>query len=818
MRNPLNKRIVRELKSDFGKYAVIFLFMVLLISLVSGFLVADNSMQKAYYEGFEKYNLEYGHMTFDKLPEESLLQNIEKQGDITLYEMFYVNESYEEKNATIRVYKNRKEVNLPCLMEGAYPVSDTDIVIDRNFAKNNKLQVGDTLHLAGKELQICGLVALPDYSCLFENNSDMMFDSVYFSFALMTDAGYEALQSTHEEYNYAFLYNHVPADDKEEKKQSDDLLEAIKEIVKTYDEDLIQIQVDALTKRAEELQEKLMEAAALAMQGDLKAAGEVEDLKKELESLQDAEIDESNILKVTDYNPRYSNKAINFTGEDMGSDKAMITMFGYMVIVILCFVFAVTISNTIIKEAGVIGTLRASGFSKAEIVTHYMVLPVIVTIVAAIVGNVLGYTLMKNVVANLYYNSYSLCTYETLWNADAFVQTTLIPVCMMFVINLMVLVVKIQLSPLKFLRRELTRKKKKKAFHLSSKHIRFYNRFRLRILFQNIPAYITLFLGVFLAGAIAVFGSMFGPLLDDYADMVVESEICKYQYILKSAEETNLTGAEKYCVTALDMTKEGYMTDEITVYGIEDESIYVTADIPKGKVLISNGMAAKFQLKPGDKVTLEDPYTGTTYTFEVADEYRYDATLTVFVNREEFNHIFDKDEDYFTGYFTNEKITDIDDERVATIVAEEDLLKVTNQLKISMGEMMNLMNYFAVIMFLLMMYLMTKQIIEKNTVSISMTKILGFTAGEIGGLYLVITSVVIVASLLISIPLVNWALKWAFSDYLYTIMTGYVPFMIRSSVYVKMCAMGIGSYILVCIIIMRKINRIPKSDALKIVE
>ena len=44
MRNPLNKRLPRELKHDFGKYLVIFLFMVMMISLVSGFLVADNSV------------------------------------------------------------------------------------------------------------------------------------------------------------------------------------------------------------------------------------------------------------------------------------------------------------------------------------------------------------------------------------------------------------------------------------------------------------------------------------------------------------------------------------------------------------------------------------------------------------------------------------------------------------------------------------------------------------------------------------------------------------------------------------------------------
>ena len=58
MKNPLRKRIPRELKGEFGKYLVVFLLMVLTIGFVSGFLVADGSMLKAYDESFDKYNIE----------------------------------------------------------------------------------------------------------------------------------------------------------------------------------------------------------------------------------------------------------------------------------------------------------------------------------------------------------------------------------------------------------------------------------------------------------------------------------------------------------------------------------------------------------------------------------------------------------------------------------------------------------------------------------------------------------------------------------------------------------------------------------------
>ena len=61
MKNPLRKRLFRELRSEAGKYLVIFLLMLLTIGLISGYLVADGSMITAYNNSFADYNIEDGH-------------------------------------------------------------------------------------------------------------------------------------------------------------------------------------------------------------------------------------------------------------------------------------------------------------------------------------------------------------------------------------------------------------------------------------------------------------------------------------------------------------------------------------------------------------------------------------------------------------------------------------------------------------------------------------------------------------------------------------------------------------------------------------
>ena len=76
MKNPLNKRLPRELKSEIGKYLVLFLFLAGMISIVSGFLVANRSMIITYDESFDKYNIEDGNFELYAQANDALLERL----------------------------------------------------------------------------------------------------------------------------------------------------------------------------------------------------------------------------------------------------------------------------------------------------------------------------------------------------------------------------------------------------------------------------------------------------------------------------------------------------------------------------------------------------------------------------------------------------------------------------------------------------------------------------------------------------------------------------------------------------------------------
>lgn len=788
MKNPLNKRLPREFRKDFGKYLVIFLLLVITIGFVSGFLVADGSMIKAYNEGVDKYNTENGHFRTSEKMNDAQIQSVEGNG-IRIYDNFYLEQDLTN-DSTMRIFESRDQVNLACLMEGEFPKAANEIAIDRMYADNNKISIGDTLKSGTQSWKVTGFIALPDYSCLFQNNNDSMFDSVKFGIGVVTSEAFESLDSPLVKYCYAWKYNDEPTTEKEEKEVSDDLMKAINKEV-----------------------------------------------------------------SLEEFVPRYLNQAITFTRDDMGSDRAMMIVFLYIVIAIMAFVFGITISNTIAKESNVIGTLLASGYTKNELIRHYMAMPILVTLIGALIGNILGYTIMKDICAGMYYGSYSLPTYVTVWNAEAFLLTTIIPILLMLLVNYTVLHRKLSLSPLKFLRRDLKRRQQKHTLSLS-KRIPFFSRFRLRVIFQNISNYLLLFLGILFANLLLMFGLLFPAVLDHYQTVLKDNLLCNYQYILQipinamdedhkleslvnmlyfqHEVETDNPDAEKFSAYSLKTTDKEYKEEEILLYGLADNSRYLPIDfqetvsdkdVSKKEVAsdatpayISSAYADKYFLDIGDEITLKEAYEDDTYTFSIEGIYDYEGSLTVFLPQEQLNKLFDLGSDYFSGYLSDSEITDIDQKYIGSVIDLDSLSKISRQLNVSMGSMMYLLDGFSIVLFMILIYLLSKIIIEKNAQSISMTKILGYSDREISSLYLLSTTIMVVVFLLLSFPIETVLMNALFRGIMISSISGWIPLYIDPILYVKMFLLGFGTYLLVALIEYRRIKKVPMDQALKNIE
>jgi putative ABC transport system permease protein len=880
IRNPLFKRIPKELIGDWKKYLVVSLFLILTIGSVSGMYVANGSMMQEIDESGTKYKLEDGHFELNKKADKELLSAIEtgdkadvkqyyldkakselekefeseftKEFDeqfqeqvkqtllaqgmdeamaetmlsdaveqakqeksyqsaydkayseaydeawdevkkeidekyedavdkyelddddfvktpVSLYENFYRNEEEDNDNdgtsdATIRVYQQTNEINLACLMEGHFPENENEIAVDRLHADTAGFQVGDTITVGGQSYEVVGLIAYVNYSTLHEKSTDMMLDSLKFDVAMVTEDGFDRLgKSIH--YAYAWTYDSTPADDIEEKQKSDDFMKALLTQTVVADDEL------------------------------------------------------------EDYVPRYANPAINFATEDMGSDVAMSGVLLDILIIVIAFVFAITISNTIAKESSTIGTLRALGYTKGELICHYLSMPVIVTLVSAVIGNVLGYTEFKNVVASMYYSSYSLPTFETVWNGEAFYKTTLIPIVLILVVDLFMINKMMQHTPLQFLRHDLKKTKRKKAMRLPSWS--FLCRFRLRIIFQNVPNYIILFAGILFVEILLAMAVGMPSALNYYSENAVDMMFAKYQYILTDYEDddgnkivTKNEDAEEFSMCSL-LRKGGEIDEEVSVYGISDDSHYVIIDdlvgLDENEVYISEPFSEKYDVTVGDTISLDEKYENKSYSFTVVGIYDKSLNLDVYMPLTQYRSVFDVEDDAFTGYMSDTEVTDIEEEDIATVITEEDTTKIIDQLFRSMGSYMSYFQVVCVFVAAVIIYLLTKIIIEKNETAISMTKVLGYENGEIASLYLLSTTIVVVLATAISVVLGAWVMVLVWKVMMQG-FNGWLDFLIQPVGYIKMFVFVLISYVIVMFLDFRRIKKIPMDEALKNVE
>lgn len=785
--NPLIKRIPKELIGDWKKYLIVFAFLVLTIGFVSGMYVANESMMKAADESVTKYEREDGHFEWSEKADSDLIKDVEsgEQVDMSaitgkeeedasdvpviIYENFFRNEKEDNNNdgkndGTVRVFAKTDNINLACVLDGRLPENENEIAVDRMHADNVDMKVGDTIRVGGEKFEVVGLIAYVNYSTLHEKTTDLIFDAIKFDVAMVTDEGFDRLgESIH--YAYAWKYKDAPADEKEEKALSDDF-------------------------------RKVLAAQTMLHGNELK-----------------------------DYVPSYGNPAINFATDDMGSDMSMGGVILDILIIIIAFIFGVTISNTISKESSTIGTLRASGYTRGELVRHYLSMPVIVTFLAAIVGNILGYTVFKNVVVGMYYNSYSLPTYETVWNPDAFVKTTVVPIILMFVVNLIVIVRMLRHTPLQFLRHDLKKSKRKKAIRLP--HWKFMSRFRVRIMFQNISNYLILFVGICFIMVMLAMAVGMPDTLTYYQKHASNLMFTKYQYVLKTYQNadgsivtTDNKDAENFAMKSL-VKRSDALDEEISTYGVVDDSQYIKISdlesLEKNEVYISNSYADKYGIVIGDTIKLEEKYTDDTYNFKVCGIYDKCQSIAVFMPIDQYREVFDLDDDAFSGFFSDAKITDIDSDMIASTITKRDITKMCDQLDLSMGSYMQYFQVLCILLSMAMIYLLTKLIIEKNENAISMTKILGYENREIASLYLLSTTIVMLVIDVLTVAVGVWVMNFAWKEILMT-YSGWFSFHMETISYVKMFAFVLIGYVIVMILDFQRIKKIPMDQALKNVE
>lgn len=142
---------------------------------------------------------------------------------------------------------------------------------------------------------------------------------------------------------------------------------------------------------------------------------------------------------------------------------------------------------------------------------------------------------------------------------------------------------------------------------------------------------------------------------------------------------------------------------------------------------------------------------------------------------------------------------------------------MADQLDHSMGSYMTYFQILCILLSAVLIYLLTKLIIEKNETAISMTKILGYENREIASLYLLSTTIVVVIADAVSAALGTLVMNVAWKAIMFS-YSGWFAFVVQPVGYVKMFVFVLIGYLIVMVFDFQRIKKIPMDQALKNVE
>ena len=772
MRNPLHKRFGRQLVHESGKYLGIFVLLVVSISLVAGFLATVASIRGILTDMDEANAIEDARFETSEPIDGATRAAVQGTG-AEVYDNWSRDAAMtvDGADATVRLYINRSAVDTPSYYEGKAPESDDELSLDRTFCNNHGIHVGDVVAVDGKDFTVCGIMVLPDYTALMHSNSDFAMDAITFCVGQVSEVGFDRFFDLATSYTYSVVFSDPSLSVADCASRESDILQAL---------------VD-------------------------------------------------NGAEPTDMLDRDQNQGISYLAEDMQGDGAMYTVFFYVLIVIMGFVFVILTNATIERESSVIGTLLASGWRKGEILRHYLFLPSAVGLAACILGNVLGYSLFSGVAQGIYYNSYSIPPFHLRFDAGTFVLTSVVPFALLVGITFTGLARKLGATPLAFLRHEVSHGKRRHNLRLPAK-MGYVNRFRLRLVARNAPMFATLLFGVFAGSFLVMFSLVLMPVFVSYANDVADSMPTDHIYTLKAPYELQMTDrqqdphpiasagansqeaidqAEKTCLSSLQVERRGGAgMEDVTVYGVSENSRYWSdVDVSDGRVVVGAGLLQKCGLQVGGTIELYDKYADESYTLAIDGTNDNTADTSVYMSRSVFNETFDKASDWFNGYASDEALA-IDAGYLASTTTPDDMRALADQMVDSFGNIVQLLLAAAALVFFVVMYLLTKTVIDHSARSISYMKVFGYRDREIRRLYLNSITLAVAVLLVVVIPLVMWSVS-AVIDVIMLSYSGNFVVQYTPAVVAKDLAIGLATYLVVAALHMRHIKRVPLALALK---
>ena len=492
-----------------------------------------------------------------------------------------------------------------------------------------------------------------------------------------------------------------------------------------------------------------------------------------------------------------NNPRIAASADDVHINQIGGLIAGIIALMLFSYVISVFIVGNVDRDSEVIGTLYSVGLSRGELLSHYLVLPVVIAALGGICGTILGFSPL-----GVGYQMVDTASYFSYPDPDPYyplyllVYGLIVPPLIAAVVNLLVIRGRLSRPPLALLRRE---QGALRGGQMSLQRLGFINLFRIRQILRERRASMVVAGGMFITLLLLILG------LNCYSFIATmqreNAEDLRFEYMLglKFPPEDIPEGTSAAYLKTLSREIYGYDL-EINLLGLSAGNPYFPFTPVEGteRLTISSSMANKYGLKAGDEVILTDAVENRRYAFMDIDSLR---------------DLFDIQEDAYNLIFAAQ-MPDIEPGRIHSITTRADILKYADIYMKLLSPMIIMFVLVSTAVLVIVLYLMMKMMIDRASFGISLMKIFGFDDREVRGLYLDGNLITVAVSAVVGVPLAKLVMDAIYPALISNVALG--PEMAMPAwIYAAIFGLIFLSYFVISALLNRKLKRVAFAEVLK---
>jgi len=853
MNKVLKKRILRDFKANFSRYMALILLIVMGMYILVGMIAgAETIIVQTDKHGIMNHVEDGQFSVFIPLTDEQM--DILKQNDIQIEKHFSLDLVVED-GSKLRMFQNRELIDLLELDEGEIADELDEAVIEKRYAEEHSLVLGDEIIAGGVTFEIVGIGSVPDYDAPFENFSDTAVSSKNFGLLFVCEAQYESVKNNTkqnaEDYCYAYQINgNMTGDDLKELIKDFDFnyedvtdpyyLETIREVTEKRDE--IKDAIDDLYEGTNNLNDGIGElnyglsdytSVASLMLGEdnaltasayaiydgttepkegsealLEGMGE---LKEQSDELLD-EVFKLELDNLTSFVKKSDNVRIAGAAGDVQMNKYAGLAVGVIMMILFTYVISVFVIHQIQKESSVIGALYALGVKKKDLIRHYITLPTVVAFIGGVIGAFIGFSpLGVNMQMQDSYAYFSLPEFDTIYPLYLILYSVVMPPVVSAIVNALVINKRLSRTALSLIKNE---QKTARYSNVNLSKLGFIGRFQTRQTLRELRTTIAVMLCLLFSLMILLLGLDCAFLCSNIEKDTANDTSYEYMYTFKYPKSDLDVDGEKCYAETLSKEQYGYNLD-ITIMGIEASNPYYDVEVKKGKtnVIASKSIMERYHVKSGDKIILTDEANAMDYAFTIAGTCDYSAGLTVFMDIDSMRELFGQEEDFYNVILSGHKL-DIEEGRLYATTSKADIERASGVFVDLMRGMVMMLIVVSAIIFCAVMYLMQNVMIERASFGISLVKIFGYKTKDVKKLYLNGNTFITAVAAIVLIPVAKISMDKVFPLFIPNVASGinlkFPPYM-----YLIIFVGIMLVYFVVNLLLVRKLNKITPAEVLK---